>query len=329
MKIMEVFCGCGGFGALASTLGHEVVLGVDNDSVALDSWHKNNPSGVKKCLTLPPKSPIQWPEGDLHVHFSSPCQSFSGAKRDLTDTEKTLGDSLLRWSLDTAIEFKSWSFENVASTHSKAIIEEYKSKYPTKIDFTTAQCVDFGVPQQRTRLVAGPPIMIQRFKELTKTHSVTVEEALKAAHLPVNSGSVRSMAKLRTSGAPCLRKVTQPAYTVLTRPLRWHFESKRGKALTVPQMAVLQSFPVGYKFPTNAQDGYRVIGNAVPPNLGLAILCAATGAEFKPTLPPVIKYAAVEPESPKGIPAPALQAQLDHIGRELAEVKAMVVKLVS
>ena len=41
MKIVEVFCGCGGFGALASTLGHEVVLGVDNDSIALDSWHKS------------------------------------------------------------------------------------------------------------------------------------------------------------------------------------------------------------------------------------------------------------------------------------------------
>jgi site-specific DNA-cytosine methylase len=329
MKIVEVFCGCGGFGALAGSLGHEVVLGIDNDSVALDSWHRNNPKGVKKCLTLPPKSPIQWPEGELHVHFSSPCQSFSGAKRDLTDSEKTLGDSLLRWSLDTAVEFKSWSFENVVSTHSKAILEEYKSNYPDKLDFTTAQCVDFGVPQQRTRLIAGPPIMIQRFKELTKTRHVTVEEALKAAHLPVNSDSVRSMAQLRTSSAPCLRKVTQPAYTVLTRPLRWHFESKRGKALTVPQMATLQSFPVGYKFPTNIQDGYRVIGNAVPPNLGLAILCAVTGAEFKPTLPPVIKYAAVEPESPKGTPAPALQAQLDHIGRELAEVKAMVAKLVS
>jgi len=329
MKIVEVFCGCGGFGALASTLGHEVVLGIDNDSIALDSWHKNNPKGVKKCLTLPPESPIQWPEGDLHVHFSSPCQSFSGAKRHLTDSEKTLGDSLLRWSLDTAINFKSWSFENVVSTHSNAILEEYKSKHPTKLDFTTAQCVDFGVPQQRTRLIAAPPATIQRFKELAKTRSVTVEEALKAANLPVNSDSVRSMAKLRTSGAPCLRKVTQPAYTVLTRPLRWHFESKRGKALTVPQMAVLQSFPAGYKFPTSVQDGYRVIGNAVPPNLGLAILCAATGVEFTPTLPPAIKYAAVEPESSTGTPASALQAQLEHLRRELAEVKAMVSKLVS
>jgi len=235
----------------------------------------------------------------------------------------------VRWSLDTAIEFESWSFENVVSTHSKAVLEEYKSKYPTKLDYTTAQCVDFGVPQQRTRLVAGPPATIQKFKELTKTRHVTIEEALKAAHLPVSSESVRSMAQLRTSSAPCLRKVTQPAYTVLTRPLRWYFESKRGKALTVAQMAVLQSFPVGYKFPTNAQDSYRVIGNAVPPNLGLAILCAATGVEFKPKIPLEIKYAAVESESPNEAPGHALQAQLEHLGRELAEIKAMVAKLAS
>ena len=311
MKVVEVFCGCGGFGALASTVGHEVVMGIDNDSVALDAWHRNNTGGVKQCLTLPPAAPIQWPEGELHVHFSSPCQSYSGAKRDATDAERVAGDNLLKWSIDTALQFESWSFENVRSLRSKAVLEEYKAKYPGKMDFVCVDAVDYGVPQHRTRLVAGPPAMIQRLKELTKTRRVTVEEALKGANLAVNSDSLRSMAQLRNSDGPCLRRVTQPSFTVLTRPLKWHKGSEeRGKTLSVAQMACLQSFPPSYHFPVLAKDAYRVIGNAVPPLLGLAILTAASqNAVFAPPLPPEIKYAPVGPAATALVadstPAPA------------------------
>jgi len=328
MRVVEVFAGCGGFGALADTLGHTITMGIDNDSVALDSWGANNPNGLKRCITLPPTTPIDWPEGTDHVHFSSPCQSFSGAKRNASDDEKSKGDELLRWSIETAFKFPSWSIENVVSTRSKAILEEFKTRFPGKIAYETVQCADFGAPQLRTRLVAGPPALMQRLKQLPKTRRVTIAEAFKEAGLDLKSNSVRSTAQLRSGDGPCTRQVAAPAYTVLTRPLKWDFgEGMRGKTFTVEEMAVLQGFPSNFKFPAQKKDAFRVIGNAVPCKLGLVILAAASGvAGFTVPIPPAITYVdATNTMRPVHTPlSPGMDDRLSRLEGALSEIKTML-----
>jgi len=299
MKIGEVFCGCGGFGALATNVGHEVVLGIDNDEVALDCWGVNNPGSEKRCVTLPPLEAIKWPDVIEHLHFSSPCQSFSGAKRGASGDEVRQGNALLCWSVQTALEFgRSWSLENVACARSKAILDEFAVQYPDKIAYVVIDAADFGVPQNRTRLLAGPPLLIKRLKELPKTRHVTLEEAFATAGLEIESRHVANTAQLRKGGKPCTRSVTKPAFTALTRPLRWHFgevEGPASRSFSPEQMAAVMSFPPDFKLPKLRKDAFRVIGNAVPPLVGLAIIAAASGSKFEPTLPPVIEYAAMRP----------------------------------
>ena len=145
LESLDLFCGCGGFGALASTGGHEIVLGIDNDEVALDCWGVNHPGSEKRCITLHPLAAIKWPDMIEHLHFSSPCQSFSCAKRGASGDEVRQGNALLRWSVQTALEFGgSWSLENVACARSKAILDELTVQYPDKIAYVVIDAADFG-----------------------------------------------------------------------------------------------------------------------------------------------------------------------------------------
>jgi hypothetical protein len=207
-------------------------------------------------------------------------------------------------------------------------------KHRGKIDYRTVQCADFGVPQHRTRLVAGPPALIQALGEIKKTRRVTIAEAFNEAGVAMVSKAVRNTAQLRSTDGPCTRPVSMPAYTVLTRPLKWDMgEGQRGKTLSVSEMAILQTFPRTYKFPSRKYDAYRVIGNAVPCKLGLAILAAAAGTtNFQIEVPPPIQYVETANTSDEGAPsapAPEVDARLSRLEGELSEIKAMLAEALS
>jgi hypothetical protein len=93
-------------------------------------------------------------------------------------------------------------------------------------------------------------------------------------------------------------------------------------------MAILQTFPRTYKFPPRKYDAYRVIGNAVPCKLGLAILAAAAGAtEFRIQVPPPIEYVAANTSdegAPTSPPTPEVDARFSRLENELAEIRAML-----
>ena len=95
---------------------------------------------------------------------------------------------------------------------------------------------------------------------------------------------------------------------------------------------ILQTFPRTYKFPSRKYDAYRVIGNAVPCKLGLAILAAAAGTtNFQIEVPPPIQYvdANTSDEGAPSAPAPEVDARLSRLDGELSEIKAMLAEALS
>ena len=70
--------------------------------------------------------------------------------------------------------------------------------------------------------------------------------------------------------------VDEPAWTV-TAHLRKdtyshiHYDSSQARTITVREAARLQSFPDAFRFSGSHGDGFRQIGNAVPPLLARAI----------------------------------------------------------
>ena len=82
MRVVDAFCGAGGWSAGAIAAGCTPVLGVDSDAAPLKLWATNcSPAGRAVCATIG-EDAIEWPEAapDVHVHLSPPCTSLSKAR---------------------------------------------------------------------------------------------------------------------------------------------------------------------------------------------------------------------------------------------------------
>ena len=83
MRLIDAFCGTGGWSSGAIAAGVQPVLGIDCDHTPLQLWAANcAPAGRATCATLGPDEPVEWPaaEPDMHIHLSPPCTSLSKAR---------------------------------------------------------------------------------------------------------------------------------------------------------------------------------------------------------------------------------------------------------
>ena len=82
MRVIDAFCGAGGWSAGAVAAGYTPVLGIDNDAAPLKLWAANcSPAGRAACATIGVDA-VDWLDAaaDLHVHLSPPCTSLSKAR---------------------------------------------------------------------------------------------------------------------------------------------------------------------------------------------------------------------------------------------------------
>ncbi len=163
LKVIDLFSGCGGFSYGFESAGFHIVLGVDNDKMALETFRANH----KNSKTL---------QADLHKDISidniieevkghkidviiagPPCQGFSltGARKKNDDRNKLFYSV---FKLANRIKPKAIIIENVPGFatlydgHAKdAIIKEFN-----KLKFTNNSKVlfapDYEVPQIRRRI---------------------------------------------------------------------------------------------------------------------------------------------------------------------------------
>ena len=114
LRVVDLYCGVGGFSCGALEAGGEVILGVDCDSVPLRLWASNVPDAQAVLTTLGPRCAdleLPPPAPDLHVHLSPPCQAFSRARASsATQPEVQSALELLRWSIDLVLSRGDFSW---------------------------------------------------------------------------------------------------------------------------------------------------------------------------------------------------------------------------
>ena len=359
MRLVDAYCGTGGWSAGAIAAGCTPVLGIDCDNVPLQLWAANcAPAGRAACATLGTDEPIDWPEAepDVHVHLSPPCTSLSKARAGSAPAESVAAAlDAVRWSVQLVLDrgYASWSLENVATPGVVACLRDLAQQHPTRVAFMVLDAAEYGVPSSRVRLIASTPEAIRALKEVP-VRRVSVAEAFSVAGVPLPSDWIKSNTTNR-DGSPCvrsvrrhparcpphissrrtlthaaatpLRQVQQPSFTVTaSHPLIWaRRDGTTVRCLTVAESAVLMGFAPGWKLPSGSRAGLRAVGNAVPPPLACAVMTAATGRAHAPeALPPP------SPESPSTSseepPLPAttlaeLQGSVRRIKRRLDELE--------
>ncbi|WP_437921508.1 DNA cytosine methyltransferase [Sphingobacterium sp. LRF_L2] len=163
LKVVDLFSGCGGFSYGFEKAGFEVVLGVDNDKAALDTFklnHKNSDIILGDLHLDSTLDEIENKIGGKQIDViiaGPPCQGFSlTGSRKANDDRNRLFYSVFK--LANRLKPKAVIIENVPGLATlyegrakTAILEEFDNLGLTK-NFKVLYAPDYEVPQIRRRI---------------------------------------------------------------------------------------------------------------------------------------------------------------------------------
>jgi DNA (cytosine-5)-methyltransferase 1 len=298
MNVVSLFSGAGGLDLGFNWAGHNIVWANDLYKDAVDTYRKN----LGDHIVLADIASIDSkdiPDADI-VIGGFPCQGFSVAntKRHTGDKRNALYLQLLRVVKDKRPLF--FLAENVKGllnfNHGEVIrmiVKDFES-VGYKVKYKLLNAADFGVPQQRERVIITgvrndidfeyeyPSPTYSKEGSLFLPHWRTVGEALRGIPDPDTpndlSNHVYSKYKVEISNYIGHRYIDPnlPAPTVTGRGdekggvvVLHHPNNKR--RMTCRELATIQSFPIDYTFSGSMSSVYRQIANAVPPMLGKAV----------------------------------------------------------
>lgn len=213
LKVIDFFCGAGGFSEGFSQMGYEIIYGYDHWKPAVDTYNHNFGLNCVPKNILDFKNSIEEIEKipDTEIIIGSPpCVSFSSSNKS-GKADKSLGVELTETFLRIlAVKkhqpnsiLKAWFMENVvnskrylqtAYTFKDLGLTEWANKYrisPNKIaislyeNTTVINSADYGSYQARKRVISGE--MIKRQKLIVPPHT----------HFEYENEGVKKYQKLR------------------------------------------------------------------------------------------------------------------------------------
>lgn len=145
LKVVDLFCGAGGFSHGFQTEGFDIVLGVDNWKGCMKTYMHNHPKTDFLLMDINELDPDTLPKADV-ILGSPPCTNFSVVNPHRDESKGfALIDVFLK--IIEECEPKYWIMENVPN---KALIDHLNG-FP----YMVVRCSDFGLRTMRRRLFAG------------------------------------------------------------------------------------------------------------------------------------------------------------------------------
>jgi DNA (cytosine-5)-methyltransferase 1 len=303
---VDMFAGVGGWTEAAESLGLQVVVAANHNPVAVAAHQANHPRVRHVQQDLQQADFRQWPRHD--VLLSSPaCQGHSqaatngGGPRRGT-APKHDADRSTAWAVVTCAEVHRPPVvlvENVPEMRSWVLYGAWAGAF-ADLGYCRHELLldaaNYGVPQERRRLFVvftldarpdlGPPPVQPRIPA-----RAIVDLRRRAGWKPVRLAApgVRSRCATGRANFPAGpfvthsvtahpgRSLDRPLGTVTTVPGHWGLvrASSGGdeyRLLTIDELRAAMGFRPGYWLPPTQKDATRLLGNAVPPPLGAAVL---------------------------------------------------------
>ncbi|UCG89774.1 MAG: DNA cytosine methyltransferase [Candidatus Heimdallarchaeota archaeon] len=302
MRILDLFCGCGGFalGFLLADPKFKISLAIDNDFRTMRTYTAN--IDIARILTKDIQNIHSYeileqmnPYTPDIIIASPPCESFSAANvnRKKTSYDQLYSDEKGRLILDTIrliidLEPSIFIIENVSQLRSTEMQEfirhEFSRSSYESIFFNSLEALNCGVPSYRQRVFISNLLFNFSNKNVVKTTG----EAFKSLpapsidihnHLviPIPSNMVKKIPRTPPGGAMVYFRgsqtrtfrnyirlqVDQPSPTVMGKSRFIHpFEAR---LCTVREHARLMSYPDNFQFYGPIDSQYNQVGESVPP----------------------------------------------------------------
>lgn len=287
MKVVDLFCGCGGLSLGFQRAGMDVVAGLDNWDKAISVYKQNFTHPVFKVDLMDVELAVRYVEAfrpDMIIG-GPPCQDFSSAGK--RDENNGRGDLTIAYAkIVAAVCPKYFVMENVSRIIKTQKLVEAKKIFLEAGYGLTETVLDAslcGVPQKRKRFVligllgAKDDFMKNSLVSNLSTKEMTVAEYLgdrldlKYYYRHPRSYVRRGIFSI-DEPSPTIRGVNRPM------PKGYHLHSGDPvnsldgiRSLTAKERSMIQTFPEHFKFDGTKTDIEQMIGNAVPVNLGTFI----------------------------------------------------------
>ena len=299
LRVVDLFCGIGGWSEGSRQAGHRVVLAVDCHRRHLAIHRRNHPRCTQLLLRLGPETEEALvrriravvPAGARwHLH-GSPCQPLCPTRAiQARDHDAGKGMDIVLWFLRLVhrLEPTTWTMEEVSTQQLTGALRMLQALRPDRVAFApTVSMQEYGVPQTRRRCIAGSPALIER---LLTDASLREPAPPLGAVLTPPEGAVLCRASTGQEPNPefttrhpdgtytnptirrCIRTVHDVAWTCCAEhPHAWcRADFTRVRTFTVREQAALQTFPSSYVVPN-----VRSVGDAVPPLFARKVMSGA------------------------------------------------------
>lgn len=280
MRVIDLFCGCGGMSLGFQNVGFDIVAAYDNWQSAIDIYQKNfqHPIYKKDLSTEDIVAELRGLAPDMIIG-GPPCQDFSIAgKREFRGKRANL--TLRFGRIVSEVQPLWFVMENVYNIEKSPIFEEVLAIFKSAGYGITKHVWDasyMGVPQMRRRyFVIGKlgekdDFLLEKMLSGLSKERMTVREYFKDK--PIGADYIYQHP--RTYKRRAIFSIDEPLSTIrsVNRPIPSNYvihpadktsDLSKVHVLTTKERSYIQSFPESFEFVGTTSSIEQAIGNAVP-----------------------------------------------------------------
>ncbi len=287
MKVVDLFCGAGGFSTGAMMAGCRVIWAANHWQLAVMTHSANHPETAHVCQDLHQANWLNIPDHDLLL-ASPACQGHSRARgKDRPHHDACRSTA---WAVVSCAEVKRPRFilvENVPEFFHWKLFKVWKEALKQlgyRINENVFNAVNFGVPQDRARAFIFCSLdqehcLKSSFKPFRPASEIV--DFSVGRWSPINKpGRAEATLKQIQNGRIIHgerflvayygnerngRSLSKPIGTITTRDRFAIVDKDRMRMLSVSEAKRAMGFPDDYKLPQNKRLAMHFLGNAVCP----------------------------------------------------------------